>query len=86
VAVVGALDGAVEIELHDVVALDQFGAARAREQKPRRIGRMAHAHVAIGVHRADAREHLVGNDEIDGRDIEGVVGWRHDVSLRWFQQ
>ena len=55
---------AVEIELDDVLGFHQFRRHRGRHEEAMRIFRMAHAHMAIGIHHAFAGEDAVGDHEV----------------------
>ena len=55
---------AVEPELDDVVALDQLGRERAREEEVLRLVGMADADMAIGVDHVLLGQDAVGDDEI----------------------
>jgi hypothetical protein len=63
-AAVVAHRGAIEIELDDIIFLDQFGRDGCCEQEPVRIIRMAHAHMAIGIHDILAGQDAVGDHKI----------------------
>ena len=52
-----------ERELHEIVDLDQRGAARARQPEPLGVARIAHADVAERVDDAFIRENAIRGDE-----------------------
>ena len=68
---------AIEIERDDMIFLDHLGRHRGREQEAARIVRMAHAHMAIGVHHILAGQDAVGDDEVahQGRDVAHEGPW-----------
>ena len=68
----------VEMEFDDVVDADDAGAARAGQQIPGRIARVADAHVPIGVEHPLHREDAVGDDDV----APGALDRVHDGFLR----
>src|SRR5437879_1854852 len=65
---------ALEVELHEVAALDPVRAERAREEKAPRVARVPHADVAVGVDDVLVRQDAVGDDEVveGGLDFPGL--------------
>jgi hypothetical protein len=59
-----ANDFAVQRELHDVARLDQFRAARARQQKSVRSGRVTDTDMAVSIDNLLVRQNAVRDDEI----------------------
>ena len=66
---------AVQPELDDIVAFDQFGRHRAREEEMFRVVGIADADMAVGVHHLLAREDAVGDDEILDDGVEVAHGF-----------